>query len=67
MENKHKVRVSFSLMYDNPPYEDMDLTYEVAEDMHISTFHRLCKNFARAAGFTEQSVEKYFGETQWED
>lgn len=67
MENRHKVRVNFSLMYDDPIYEDMDLTYEVDEDMHISTLHRLCKSFARAAGFGEQLVENYFGETQWED
>lgn len=30
---------------------------------HISSFHRMCYSFARAIGYADKSIEKYFGET----
>lgn len=43
------------------------VVFNVPEGMHINTLHRLCKSFALALGYTEQTVENCFGETMWED
>jgi len=42
------------------------MRFRVKNDIHISAFHSLCKRFALAVGYTEKTVDKYFGETSYE-
>lgn len=30
---------------------------------HISTFHDMCKRFASAVGYSEKTIEEWFGES----
>ena len=46
--------------------ENVTMRFRVKNDIHISAFHSLCKRFALAVGYTEKTVDKYFGETSYE-
>jgi hypothetical protein len=46
--------------------ENVTLRFIVDNDIHIRDFHRLCKRFALAVGYSEGLVDNYFGETVWE-
>ena len=37
------------------------------DEMHISEFHRLCKQFAATFGYATESIEKYFGDSCWDE
>lgn len=45
----------------------INLTYDEAEGFHIAKFHYACKRFARLMSFTEETVEEYFGEDQYDN
>ena len=48
--------------------ESVDCTYELwvenemDEILSIKTYHDLCKRFAAAMGFTEKTINEWFGE-----
>ena len=41
---------------------DVHLMFSAYPDMHISKLHSLCRRFALALGYTEKTVDDYFGE-----
>lgn len=47
--------------------ETMHVEFAVPEDMNIYTYHRFCKMFALAMGYTEKTVDDCFGETVYLD
>ena len=57
---------TYTFSYHNENDIGTNLTFTVpAVGLHISTFHDMCRKFALACGYTEKSVEEYFGE--WDD
>lgn len=57
---------TYSFRHHNEDDVAIDLTFTVPTvGTHISTFHDMCRKFALACGYTEHSVEQYFGE--WND
>lgn len=36
-------------------------------EMNCARFHDLCKRFAYAAGYMPETIEKFFGETKYEE
>lgn len=46
---------------------EMHLAYSFPKGMNVAAFHRACKRFGYALGFAHESLEKYFGEDNWED
>lgn len=48
--------------------EDIKASFEVPEDSYtIASYHRFCKRFGIAMGYSPELVEEYFGETVYED
>ena len=45
---------------------EMHLSYSFPGGMSVAAFHRACKRFGYALGFAQESLEKYFGEDNWE-
>ena len=43
------------------------LSYSFPGGMSIAAFHRACKRFGYALGFTQQNIEEYFGEDSYDD
>lgn len=62
------VELIFSQMPDknNNTEENMTIRFRINDSPHISTFHALCKRFALAVGYTDKTVEEYFGPTRYE-
>ena len=47
----------------NPFANDIDLTFKVDEDRSsIGNLHRMCKIFAHALGYSDDTIEEVFGE-----
>lgn len=47
--------------------ESTIVTFTIARDYNIYTFHRLCKRAAAAFGYADKSIEEAFGETVYEE
>lgn len=62
-----KNKVIFKVIDNTRDGETMTLEFDVGPDMHMATFHRLCKYAALAQGYGSETVEEYFGETCFED
>lgn len=61
------VNLMFAQVPDEDSFEEnVTLKFRVKDGIHISEFHALCKRFALAVGYTEKTVEDYFGETSYE-
>lgn len=61
------VDMIFAQLPDKDSFEEnVSLRFKVKDGIHISEFHALCKRFALAVGYTEKTVEDYFGETSYE-
>ena len=57
---------TYSFSHHDEDNVGINLTFTVPTvGVHISTFHDMCRKFALACGYTEKSVEEYFGE--WND
>lgn len=52
---------------DEETSNEMHLSYSFSGGMNVAAFHRACKRFGYALGFAQESLEKYFGEDNWED
>lgn len=59
MSNK-KITVEFRLYVDETD-DKTKLSFCTDENMSLATLHGFCKAFAYALGFTEKSIERYFG------
>lgn len=47
---------------------NVELTFTVNEDeMNCAKFHNFCKQFAITAGYMPSTVEKFFGETKYDE
>ena len=62
MENMNRIRFEFAPNGENPYEDAFSLDFYVAEGLHISRLHSFCCTFARAMGFSEASINEYFGE-----
>lgn len=47
--------------------ESITLSFDVNDGPSIYKFHRMCKQFAAACGYTEKSIEEAFGATVYEE
>lgn len=47
--------------------ESISLSFDIEKGPSIYKFHRMCKQFAAACGYTEKSIEEAFGETVYEE
>ena len=59
MENK-KEHYYFSCEADG---ESVTLSFDIDEGPTIYKFHRMCKKFAAACGYMDESIEDAFGES----
>lgn len=69
MENNYSDNrvCTVGFFYENPANEfenDVKMAFKAFPDMHIATFHKLCRRFALAIGYAESSVDEYFGDEQ---
>ena len=63
MDNNETKMEIYSFSYHNEDNVSTNLTFTVpAIGVHISTFVEMCRKFAQACGYAEQTIEKYFGE-----
>lgn len=62
-------RYEFSFYPDDESVEQpVQLSFEEPDDgLHCAKFHRMCKAFAYALGYQNETIERYFGEDSWED
>lgn len=61
-----EIRYSFSEYRADDTNVSFDFT-ENEDEMNCARFHDYCKRFAIAIGYLPETVEKYFGETCYED
>ena len=67
VKKKEKATLSFKVKYNDDYYDDVSLKFTIDPDMSIYRLHALCKSFAATLGYADQSIEKAFGETVYED
>ena len=61
-------RIEFTRYIDEGSYQQpVTLTFEVPQDMPLTTLHRLCRYFALCLGYTMKSVDEVFGEETYDD
>jgi len=67
-ENEKRVNhVGFTFIDNSNEFEnDLKMEFDCYPDMHISTLHNLCRRFALALGYSESSVNEYFGEASYD-
>ena len=52
---------------DNDYEDNVYVSYKLKDDAHISAIHRLMKQAVLAMGYTEKTVNEWFGETGFID
>ena len=60
------VDFSFYPSGENSFERHVNLSFEVPPNCSIGEFYDCCKKFMLALGFSEKTVEEYFGETVWD-
>ncbi len=68
-DEKKMGRIEFSFWPSGEnPYERMiELSAEVPTEVGIGELHDLCKKFMFALGYTEKTIDEYFGESIWDE
>ena len=61
------ITFSFRVKDDAKTGNEMHLSYCFPGGMNVAAFHRACKRFGYALGFTQQNIEEYFGEDSYDD
>lgn len=62
-----KLAVKYTPGPDNRYSTGFTCEFQISADAHISEIHRLCKSIAALLGYSEKSIEEYFGETCFDD
>lgn len=52
---------------DNSYEDNVAIKYTIKDEPHISVIHRLMKQAVLAMGYTEKTVDEWFGETGFVD
>lgn len=68
-DNKEKmgaIEFTFWPSGENPYERYTCVRYDIPTDCSIGELHDCCKKFMLALGFSEKTVEEYFGETVWD-
>lgn len=62
-----KFTIKYTPSCDNTYATGFICEFELSSDAHISEIHRLCKTIAAMLGYSEKSIEEYFGETCFDE
>lgn len=63
-----KNRIEFNLYPDERSYRNaISLSFEEDQDMSLEALQRMCRAFALCLGYAESSVDKVFGEANYDD
>lgn len=62
----NKVNYEFREWHDDDCVIELNFT-ENEDEMNCARFHDFCKKFAIAIGYMPNTVEKFFGETRYEE
>lgn len=66
----NSIEFNYHIDKDNPDNKykhETTIWFDVSDDMHIGELHRLCRAFALVLGYTESTVDEYFGEERYDD
>lgn len=62
-----KLAVQYTPSHDNRYATGFICEFQISSDASIAEIHRLCKTIAAMLGYSEKSIEEYFGETCFDD
>lgn len=63
-----KNRIEFNLYPDEKSYRNyVSLSFEEDQDMSLEALQRMCRAFALCLGYAESSVDRVFGEANYDD
>ena len=65
---KFRNRIEFNYYPDDRSCErQVNLSFEVDNDMHAAEFHRFCRYFGIVLGYAPETIDKYFGDESDDD
>lgn len=64
---KQEITFFFTESEGDNEVKNIHLSAEAPYGLHLAYLHRMCKSFAYTIGFSNKSIEEFFGESRYDD